>query len=210
MPTVTTAYATPVVTVRPRYEPFRAVSSRPPTTRMSTPALTGTKSWRRTRCATAASAGGCASPAPSGPPGSAAGFGGAGGPMVPRLAAAGSVIADPSLRLRGLRAESEDLGPEDDDAEEDGVEQDVVVAGADVAAEHRLGHADRQPGHHGAAGFAERGEPGRDHADEADRGAAHVGEPGQRGFHDAEQACQHRRADENPPPEQRAVGADDP
>src|SRR5690349_2429432 len=175
---------------------------------MTTAELSGTGSWRRTRCAWTAV------PAGAGTRSASAGPVAAGAPMA-RSVAAGSVIAGPSLRYAGpslgrLRAEPEDLGPEDDDAEEDGVQQDVVVAGADVAAEHGLGHADGQADEHGAARLAERGEPRRDHPDEADRGAAHEREPGQRRLHDAEQGGQHRRPDEDPPPKQPAVDADDP
>src|SRR3984957_16266733 len=200
------AYPTPVVTVRPRYEPFMMTRTRLPATAMKIPAPRGTGSRRLTRCT------------PEGPPArpadeSAAGPGppgpeGAGPEMVPRSVAAGSVMALPPSR--GLRAEPEDLGPEDDDGEEAGVEQDVVVAGAHVAAEHGLGHADHQAGRHGPARAPERREPRGDDPDQAERGPAHIRVAGDRRLDDAEERGQHRGHEEDPPPELRAVDADDP
>src|ERR1700761_1895754 len=118
------AYATPVVTVRPRYEPSMTARTTLPTTAMNRPAPRGTGSRRLTRRApegpparTAAEAA-----ARPGAPGSAAAGSAAPGPeeagpeMMPRSVAAGSVMALPPLR--GLSAEPKDLGPEDDDGEE--------------------------------------------------------------------------------------------
>src|SRR5580698_6116560 len=145
MPTVTTAYPTPVVTVRPRYEPSMMTRTRLPATAMNRPAPRGTGSRRLTRCAPARPPARPAGESAAGPEASgpeASGPVGGGPEMVPRSVAAGSVMALPPSR--GFRAEPQDLRPEDDDGEEDGVQQDVVVAGAHVAAEHGLGHADHQ------------------------------------------------------------------
>src|SRR5215469_3967280 len=141
----------PVVTVRPRYEPFIAASTRAPTTATQTPAPRGTGSRRRTRWTAGA---------PPGEPGTGTG-------IVPRSAAAGSVMTLTPFRAsrgsqrssRRLRTQPKHLGPEDDDAEEDRVEQHVVVVAADVAAEHGLADADRQPDRHSAPWPAERREP---------------------------------------------------
>src|SRR5690348_3146223 len=155
------AKPTPVVTVRPRYEPFIAVSTRAATAAMAMPAPRGTGSRRRTRCAAA-----WLSSEP-----------GAGPARVPLSVAAGSVTAVASLPgvartscwpfLGWFRAKPEHLGPEDDDAEEDRVEQDVVVGGADVAAEQGLDDTDGQPDRHRAPRLAERREPGGDGPDQA-------------------------------------------
>src|SRR5215469_511333 len=192
----------PVVTVRPRYEPFIAASTRAPTAATQTPAPRGTGSRRRTPCTAA------------GLPGEP----GAGPGIVPRSAAAGSVMPLTPFRAsrssqrssRRLRTQPEHLGPEDDDAEEDRVEQHVVVVAADVAAEHGLGDADRQPDRHRASRPAERREPRGDGPDQADRRPAGVGVAGQRGLDDAEQRGEQRRRDEDPPPELGAVDPDDP
>src|SRR3984885_12265788 len=185
--------------------------TRLPATAMKRPAPRGTGSRRLTRCTPegppATPAGeSAAGPETAGP--EAAGPDGTGPEMVPRSVAAGSVMALPPSRR--LRAEPQDLRPEDDDGEEDGVEQDVVVAGAHVAAEHGLDHADDQAGRHGPARPPERREPGGDDPDQAERGPAHVRVAGDRRLDDAEERGQHRGHDEDPPPELRAVDADDP
>src|ERR1700735_3680997 len=180
--------------------------TRLPTTAIKRPAPRGTGSRRLTRCTperpsarpAAASTGGPEAPGPEG----------AGPEMVPRSVAAGSVMALPPSR--GLRAEPEDLGPEDDDGEEDGVQQDVVVAGAHVAAEHGLDHADHQAGRHRATRPPERREPRGDDPDQAERWPAHVRVAGDGRLDHAEERGQHRGHDEDPPPELRAVDADDP
>src|SRR5215469_9798575 len=148
------AKPTPVVTVRPRYEPFIAASTTAPTAAMPMPVPRGTGSRRRTRC-------------------TVWGLTGGGGPArVPLSAAAGSVTAVACLPsfartscwpfLGWFRAQPEHLGPEDDDAEENRVEQDVVVVAAGVAAQQGLGDADRQPDRDGAPRPPEGGEPGGD------------------------------------------------
>src|ERR1700729_1457935 len=104
------AYPTPVVTVRPRYEPSMMTRTRLPATAMKRPAPSGTGSRRLTRCTPARPP---ARPAEE----SAAGPEGAGPEMVLRSVAAGSVMALPPLC--GFRAEPQDLRPEDDDGEED-------------------------------------------------------------------------------------------
>src|SRR5579863_6889680 len=138
------------------------------------PAPRGTGSRRRTRCT---AAGLSCEP-------------GAGPARVPLSAAVRSVTAvawlpsfarTPCWPILGwFRAEPEHLGPEDDDAEEDRVEHDVVIVAADVAAEHGLDDADRQPDRHRAPRPAERRESCGDRPDQADRRSARVRVAGQR------------------------------
>src|ERR1700722_14095735 len=149
--------------------------TRLPTTAIKRPAPRGTGSRRLTRCiperppprAASASAAGPEEPGPEAP-----GPEGAGPEMVPRSVAAGSVMALPPSRR--LRAEPQNPRPEGDDGEENGVKQDVVVAGAHVAAEHGLDHADHQAGRHRATRPPERREPRGDDPDQAERWPAEV------------------------------------